>query len=71
MDENGKIGVLKKDLVGDGDSSPDAEKAEAEGKDDDVDLEDLDLDGLESAKSDGQDDINVEDLADVVDQDEE
>ena len=54
MDEDSRIGVLQKDLIGNGQAVEKAEKVENE---DDIDLEDLDLAEMESAKSDDQSSI--------------
>ena len=60
MDDQGKIGVIQKDLEGNGKTSPKAENDQKNDvQNDDIDLEDLDFDGLESAKSEGQDEIDV------------
>ena len=65
MDEDSRIGVLQKDLIGNGQTTKKADKVENE---DDIDLEDLDLAEMESAKSDGQSSIQMDDIAEAVEQ---
>ena len=64
MDEDSRIGVLQKDLIGNGQTTEKAENIENE---DDIDLEDLDLAEMESAKSDDQSSIQMDDIAEAVD----